>query len=291
MSIYPTLAIVEDPNPPAYERVSISDNVDDPTASGSSSDSQLVTSSFRSTHRLLQSNGGIRAHVRGFWCAVAIAFCKGLVSAIFQTIPYVPSFVGTILAMLVLVQLYTAWVHIVITPNDVRPFWGRLPPFKKTFEATVIPIAILGAAELITVASIFITAALLRLPLWDPSRPNEVPTYNGSDAWKSLIVGIVSLVLTLGLVYPAHVVLVRVQASLLPPDEDAILPFDRSFGGTIEPAVISGKGYATWTNALKTFPRASWIRLYKLMAKAFAVSFLVYFFLFGLFGGLFVVLA
>ena len=284
MSVYPTLAIVEDPNPPAYERVSLSDNVDDPEAPGSPSGSHMITSSFRSIHRLLQENGGFRSHFRGFVCAIVISLGKGFVSGLFEAIPFVPAFVGTIVAMLALVQFYTAWVHIVITPLDNRPFYKRLPPFGKAFEATVIPIAIYGAAQLITATSVFLLAAILGLPLWTPSHPNEVPKFEAAHAWKTLIVAIVAIVLTLGLIYPAHVVLVRVQASLLPPDEDAILPFDRSFGGTIEPAVVSGKGYATWTNALKTFPRSSWIRLYKLMAKSFGAAIAVYLTLLALMG-------
>ncbi len=45
----------------------------------------------------------------------------------------------------------------------------------------------------------------------------------------------------------------------------------------MEPAIVGGKGYVTWRNALKTFPRSSWVRLYVLYLKAFLVTWGVYF--------------
>ena len=65
------------------------------------------------------------------------------------------------------------------------------------------------------------------------------------------------------------------QASLLPPDEDTIIPFDRTYGGTLEPAVV-GRGYVSVGDALRTFPRASWVRVYVLHAKIFAAVLLAY---------------
>lgn len=85
--------------------------------------------------------------------------------------------------------------------------------------------------------------------------------------WKSLLTLVVFAACLLLLVIPAHTILVRVQASLLPPDEDTIVPFDRSFGGHVEPAVITGKGYVDFMTAWRTFTRESWIRLYKLLGK------------------------
>lgn len=55
------------------------------------------------------------------------------------------------------------------------------------------------------------------------------------------------------------------------------MPFDRSFGGKVDPAIVGGKGFVTMRDALATFPVSSWIRLYKLYAKVIAVSFAAYF--------------
>lgn len=274
--VYPTLAIVEDPNPPAYEPVSLSDDVDNPNAAARLGEQRLVTSNIRSINRLLYSVGGWRANFRGLACSLAIGVSKSFVGGLFEALPLIPSFVGTLIATLALVQLYTAWVHIVISPPNPLPFWKRLPPFRKTFEATSIPVAIFWLATLIATSIPYLVATAINLPLWDFRQHNDAPAYDSSLAWKTPLVSIIYLVLILALVIPAHVVLVRVQASLLPPDEDAILPFDRSFGGTIEPAVVDGKGYATWTNALKTFPRSSWVRLYSLLGKVVAITFAVY---------------
>ena len=66
-----------------------------------------------------------------------------------------------------------------------------------------------------------------------------------------------TLVLVGLFVVPAHVVLARIQASLLSPDEDTIIPFDKTFDGTVTEPAVAGKGYVNMRNALQTFPRAS----------------------------------
>ncbi|SCO01702.1 uncharacterized protein FFB20_11468 [Fusarium fujikuroi] len=72
---------------------------------------------------------------------------------------------------------------------------------------------------------------------------------------------------------PAYVVLVRVQASLLPADADTIIPFDRSFNGRIEPVVVGGLGYATVRDAWSSFSKSAWRRIVMLSVKIVAVTF------------------
>jgi hypothetical protein len=79
---------------------------------------------------------------------------------------------------------------------------------------------------------------------------------------------------------PAHVLLVRAQASLLPEADEPIVPFDRSFGGRVTPLAAGGPGYATLRDAWFSFPRAAWRRLLILYCKValiiFASEFLVF---------------
>ncbi|KAJ3479837.1 hypothetical protein NLG97_g8220 [Lecanicillium saksenae] len=93
---------------------------------------------------------------------------------------------------------------------------------------------------------------------------------------KLSAIAIISAFLGIALIIPTHVIVVRVQASLLPPEDDAIIPFDRSFQGKVEPAVAGGRGYATITEAWTTFSRAGWRRLITLYIKAFLVTMGVY---------------
>jgi hypothetical protein len=225
-------------------------------------------------HRLLLSVAGWRANFRGIWASVAYGFAISLATGIFTAIPFVPGFVGVIIANLVLVQLSTAWVHIVISPPNPAPFWRRLPPFNKTFHATALPVTIYAVAYILSLEVPELIASLLGFANFHPTNPIAFPDPNQYDrhsVWKGLIVVLVSFAVWALVYMPALVILVRVQASLLPPDEDTIIPFDRTYDGTIEPAVVSGKGYVTTKDAIRTFPRSSWIRIYLLQAKIFGV--------------------
>jgi hypothetical protein len=273
-NLFPTLAIVEDTNPPAYEPLSVHEEAPADPTSVKDGSSQPVSSSLRSLHRTLLSVAGWRANFRGIWANIAYGFAISLATGFFTAIPFVPGFVGVIIANLVLVQLSAAWVHIVISPPNPAPFWRRLPPFKKTFQATALPVTIYAVAYILSLEVPELVAGLLGFQSFHPTNPGAIPNpgqYDRHSAWKGLIVLLVSFAVWALVYMPALVILVRVQASLLPPDEDTIIPFDRTYDGTIEPAVVSGKGYVTTRDAIRTFPRASWIRIYILQAKIFGV--------------------
>ena len=267
-NIYPTLAIIEDPNPPAYEAVPVSEDAE---AAAPLSQPKAITSSLRAINRLLFSVAGWKANFRGIVCAFAIVVAQTFVAAIFSAVPFV-GLVGSLLTSLALVQLETAWVHIVISSPSTAPFYRRLPPFRKTFEATCIPVFASWATRALSGGIPLLVAGLLGIKLWEPSHGKDIPKYDSSVSWKGPIIALISLALYVVLVIPTKVILVRVQASLLPPEEDAIVPFDRSFEGTVEPAIVGGKGYVTWRDSLRTFSRASWIRLYAMYLKIFLVE-------------------
>jgi len=74
------------------------------------------------------------------------------------------------------------------------------------------------------------------------------------------------------IVIPANVILTRVQASLLPEDEETIVPFDRSFGGKVVPEVVAGSGVVSILDAWKTFDWNARARLLKTYAKYMAMQ-------------------
>ncbi|KAL0944353.1 ubiquitin conjugating [Colletotrichum truncatum] len=286
-TVYPIFAIVEDENPPAYDPVNLNDddaNADavpgvgpiPPKVTGGRP--TTVTSSLRSINRLLMANGGWRANFRGFFCIIAQAIATGILYGVFSAfLPSILASLATLLASLSLVQLSTAWVHIVITPRSPLHFWSRLPPFKRTFEATARPVAAYWlATQFATWVPIAVGWALgLDLPNFrfgapTTTVPGTEPRPN--DAWKSVVITLLSIAFHVLVVIPAEVVLVRVQASLLPEEADTIIPFDRSFEGKVEPRVVGGKGYATMSQAWASFSRAAWRRLVILYAKIIAVT-------------------
>lgn len=280
--VYPTLAMIEDPEPPAYEPVDLTERGGEDTAPLAHRPIKvdlaptLVTSSLRQINRLLCSTAGWTANFRGIACSLVLSVATSACGLVFNGIPFVPRAVGVLLAALVTVQLSTAWTHIVISaPSELR-FYQRLPPFRKTFEATCVPITAYWAATQLVAFLPYMLSVALGLNHWDVRNPTQVPVFNGAAIWKSLIVMVVIVAACLFLVIPAQAVLVRVQASLLPPDEATIIAFDRSFGGKVEPAVVGGKGYVNFKDAWKSFTRESWIRLYRLMGKILLVTMAVY---------------
>ncbi|KAI0840692.1 hypothetical protein F5Y06DRAFT_308504 [Hypoxylon sp. FL0890] len=278
--VFPTLAIVEDPSPPAYEPVSLNEDTQSlaeesaplaDEAARNGSQARLITSSIRSTYHTLKAISGFRSLFRGLACYVALGVATSFIYGILTTV-FVPALIAGPLSALVLVQLYTAWTHIVISVPSPKTFWQRLPPFKKAFQATALPVVMyFFAVELSSFVPKWLAWALsMNLP--DPKAPNTIPAADKNDVWKGVIVVLVSLVLHVFLVIPTQVILTRVQASLLPEDEDTIVPFDRSFQGKVEPAIIGGKGFVTVKDAWQSFSRPSWVRLVKLYVKIFACA-------------------
>ncbi|QPG94863.1 hypothetical protein C2857_007170 [Epichloe festucae Fl1] len=284
--IYPVFAMVEDENPPAYEPVSLQDQSADAeggagigiTRNGfkhTRGQPRTVTSSFRAINRLLVANGGFGANFRGFFCFLAQVFLTSMVVGIFTGAVggfFYP--VATLLASLILVQLSTAWVHIVISEKSPLHFWSRLPPFRRTFDATWKAVTIFWfareVARFVPFAAAFILG--LQMPKTGLNEPMDMNAMDASFIVKSLLVILVTLACSIFVIIPAYVVLVRVQASLLPVEQSTIIPFDRSFEGKVEPEVVGGKGYATVTDAWVTFSRSSWRRLLTLYVKMFLLS-------------------
>ncbi|KAL7627822.1 hypothetical protein AAE478_002017 [Parahypoxylon ruwenzoriense] len=277
--VFPTLAIVEDPSPPAYEPVSLNEDNQSlaeenaPLADEAArSQPRIITSSIRSTYRTLTAISGWRSLFRGFACwfalSVATMFIYGTMVSTF-----VPSLIAGPVSALALVQLYTAWTHIVISAPSSKTFWQRLPPFKKAFQATALPIIMyLFAIEL----SQFFPRMLaygMGMNLPNPKQPGVIPEADKNDIWKGVLVVLLSIAMHVLLVIPTQVILTRVQASLLPEEDDTIVPFDRSFSGKVEPAIVGGKGFVTIRDAWQSFSRASWVRLVKLYVKIFFAGF------------------
>jgi hypothetical protein len=246
---------------------------------------KAVTSSLRATVRLLRANGGWRSAFRGLLCLLVQGVASGILVGIFASfMPRPFASVASLLASLALVQLSTAWVHIVMTPSSPRPFWRRLPRFRRAFDAAAKPVALFWLADELT-GWIPLAVALalgFRAPEWHMGNAKPtVPEPREGDVWRALVVFVVGVACQFLLRLPAHVVLVRVQASLLPVEDDAVVPFDRSFGGTVEPEVVGGKGYASIAEAWNTFGRPAWKRLILLYVKITLVGIAAYVLMFA----------
>ncbi|KAI0159705.1 ubiquitin carrier protein [Xylariaceae sp. FL1272] len=269
--IYPTLAIIEDPAPPAYEPVSLNDDSQAFADDSGRSSAPPITSSLRGTHRALYARGGFSAMFRGYWCNVFLNIATAFIATVFLGIG-IPAFIAVPIIGVTLVQPFAAWTHIVISTPSSQWFWQRFPPFTRTFKATALPMALYLVAAEVAASLPRGLARLLNISTWNYQNPNTIPDHDKHDLWKGIVIFVVALALQVFLVIPAQATLTRVQASFLPEDHDTIVPFDRSFGGKVEPAVVGGKGYISMAEAWKSFSRESWIRLVKLYVKIFFVG-------------------
>ncbi|PHH65320.1 hypothetical protein CDD81_2732 [Ophiocordyceps australis] len=279
-TVYPVFAMVEDHHQPPVSRLTYAPASKHPIVL-SPCHCSPASSSLLSIHRLLKASGGVASNLRGIACAMthslATTALVTIMSALFGI--HVAPF-ASLIASLALVQLSTAWVHIVIADHPSRlPFWLRLLPIRRTLDATWRPILLRWfAIHLAHTIPLVVGANLgVNLPL-DVHRVLEYgsPFPHGLlDAVviaKALAVLAVALVCALVLIVPANVILVRIQASLLPQEYDTLVPFDRSFGDRVDFVPGVGHGYATMTDAWTTFPPSAWRRLLTLYAKILLIT-------------------
>ncbi|PHH88054.1 hypothetical protein CDD83_8053 [Cordyceps sp. RAO-2017] len=288
-NVYPVFAIIEDETPPAYEPVALheGDDAGRPASSIIKSDSAAGagaryggggdTGSLRGINRLLMAHGGVTANLRGLSCYLAqSAMTTALVAVFDSALGGLFTPVATLLAALALVQFSAAWVHVVVTPPSPRRFWQRLPPFRRAFDATWRPVTLhwfaCEAARWLPLALAGLSG--LTLPELQITGDRQASVHSPDNVFvaKTLALALATLLAALFLVVPTGVVLVRVQASLLPAGDDAVVPFDRSFAGRVESALVGGRGFASMADAWHTFGRPAWRRLLVLYAKIFLAS-------------------
>jgi hypothetical protein len=265
---------------PAYDLLPANDdgtpkNDNDPVRTGHAA-GKPITSSLRATNRLIRSTGSWRANFRGLGYLFVLVIASGLTTAFLSLAPFISVRLANLIALLLCAPLATAWTHVVIAaPSPHKSLSSRMRPLRTIYLATWFPIFLLWAA---THTAMFLPTLLGRfigLPNFGDPSAGEGPT-DASDIAKALCVIGVSIGLNFLLVIPADAALSRVKASLLPADEDTIVPFDRSFAGRVEPEVVSGRGFATFGAAIKTIPVSGWVRIFVLRVKVFFVGLVVY---------------
>jgi hypothetical protein len=195
---------------------------------------------------------------RGFSIFAPISVFEALIAAL--SIHFLPSLLAIlpqILLPLTLVQLYTLWTHIVLTYPSDKSLWQRIPPFKATLRATGPVLAVFLAAK-----------ALLRFALVSVYGIHELrrrgvlyPPFLGALILAGAGVEVTALV-------PAHMVLTRVQASLLPADEKMVVPVDKALKGDGNGREGEAVGMK---EAWRTFGWRAWGRLGVLYVQVFVV--------------------
>ena len=269
-----TLAVVEDTNPDIYVRIIPSP---DPTKPTDENDPELlaptplkpITSKLRTTVKHLRSRAGFWSRFRGMSMFVAYTMARGFLSG-FVPVPtnsYLGQFVVQSVLSVVLATWQMAWVHIVISEPSPKRFYQRIPSYKTWIK--IAPAAALQ--DVLTAAAFFIPMAIANFAGWlDVTGDQEVPPIVA--IYRFMGVSVIPALLAFLISMPARVIFVRVAASMLPEEDETIVPFDRSFGGKVRPAITGGSGKIGLMDAWTTFDWAARIRFAKVIGKTFAME-------------------
>ncbi|PKY01027.1 hypothetical protein P168DRAFT_292932 [Aspergillus campestris IBT 28561] len=274
--VVPTLAAVEQTDPDLYVRIDTDPNANKSADPNAPEPEDIVrpapvTRSLRSTLRHLRSRGGFRSRFRGFSMALLCMAAPGFITAFFP-FAVARSFLGQFAINMVVAvltaNLQMAWVHIVISEPSSKRFYQRIPSFKDWNR--IAPVAVFEYA--VTLGAFYlpmmVTCGFSGLD--DPANFDIRTSGAYARAFASFSgPALLSFLVSI----PARAIFIRVAASMLPEDHEAIVPFDRSFGGKVVPAILGGSGKLGIADAWRTFDRAARIRYVKAIAKGFAIMF------------------
>ena len=156
-------------------------------------------------------------------------------------------------------------------PSSVR--WWRRYPSLKAASNIIITTAVWAIARQVCV---YVPGLLFAIVFDTFQRPGA---YGGNPqtvqkiALAQLFGVFLIFVATVFLILiPADATLKRVQASMLPEENETIVPFDRSFAGKVTPESLGGKGCVSMLDAWRTFDKEARLRLIKIYAKLFVVQ-------------------
>lgn len=225
-----------------------------------------ITAKFRTAVRYLRERAGFWSRFRGISLWIVYNFLFARLSQFLGI--WVPMGVDGVVAAVILARLRMGWTHIVISEPSSKYWFQRLPTWG-SWTKIALPTFVYAVCEQITVClpmALWFAFGLARL-----NDPQKVADLSNAEInilmLKSIAVLFLGLFSAIAIVVPAAVTLTRVQASLLPDEVETIVPFDRSFGGKVVPALVGGSGVISMLEAWKTFDWNARVRVLKLYGK------------------------
>ena len=235
--------------------------------------SKPLTAKFRTIIQHLAQRAGRFSRFRGLHIFLGYTFLFHLLSSVLMKIlpkdlP-VRSFIH-VLVSVGLCRLSLLWTHVVISEPS-KESWYRRIVSRAVGSKVIIPTAMFALAEqaAVLLPTMLAKSANLQGVFRDPNHAFNHMS-QGEQSWTLLKLALISLsgvVCFITIYLPAKIAFTRVQASLLSSEDEAIVPFDRSFGGKVVPAVMGAYGKIVMGEAWKTFDWNSRIRVFKVYAK------------------------
>ncbi|OJJ45554.1 hypothetical protein ASPZODRAFT_17004 [Penicilliopsis zonata CBS 506.65] len=274
-----TLAAIEDSSPDVYIRIDADDDspmtpvrdVEQVAEAAAAAQPQPITSKMRTTVRHLRARAGPWSRFRGLSIGLFYTILK---MAFFAIIPFdtglfkLEYILVDVLGEALLANLSMAWVHIIISEPSPKRWYQRIPGWRSWLR--IAPVAALKSAA--TSVAFYGPLALGRLiTLIDPfeKKPN-LSSVKECAIITSLV--LIPTIVSFLVSVPARAIFIRVAASMLPEEDETIVPFDRSFRNTVVPAILGGSGKVSIKNAWKTFDWPARIRFTKIVLKVLAIE-------------------
>lgn len=233
-----------------------------------------ITSSIRGTIKHLVANAGRWSRFRGFRIHALYSFAFVTVANIFESVlPRVPGQAILVAGMsgAVLANVHASWTHKVVSLPSEQTFWQRIPA-RSHWKTLALPAAINTAMPYISMYIICGVAMLFGLHNLDR---DTFESYDAAQVTFLIFRGIATFLIavscTLFLCLPAIVTLTRIESSILPEDQDTIVPFDRTFGGKVVSQLLGGTGKISFLDAWRSFNWEARRRLIALYVKASAM--------------------
>lgn len=232
-----------------------------------------ITSKIRTTIKHLRAQAGPLARFRGLHVSIIYHLLHGGIVGFFAahvvSHPIARPFIA-VLASIALCRLQMTWTHIVIS-NPSNKSWFRRIPSRAAVRNILVPTAVFAIAEQ---AAIYVPGALFVLAsqAFNEEIHENVARAQNIALLEMFLIGLIGIGIFVLVVIPADVTLKRVQASMLPEEDESIVPFDRTFAGKVKPEILGGSGAVSMLDAWKSFDRSARLRLMKLYLKVILVS-------------------
>lgn len=236
---------------------------------------QPITAKLRTTIRHLRDRAGRLSRFRGYHVAILYNIMHYCLFALGVDLSgqRIPKPFLSIIVTVLLCRFDATLTHIIISEPSAKS-WFRRVPARSAFMKLIGPTLIFAVAEQIAIqmpASLFNGFELIQY-FNRPEIIGEMPEEQRKRVMvQLLLVAITGFTMAVMVLVPASVSLTRVQASILPEEDDSIVPFDRTFGGKVKPETLGGSGKLSMLDAWKTFDGNARIRLVKLYGKIAAI--------------------
>jgi hypothetical protein len=232
--------------------------------------SKPITRKLRTTFQHLSSVAGFRARFRGLVYLAIYGAMSGSLTALFKiALHQVPAgrAIAAVFAAIISARLHCAWTHATIAAPSNKTFCQRFLA-RADSKHLILPTIRLVVGQ--QVSKLVVCAAVMYTRDQFKAR-GQTESFATLAPLAILPIG-AALFAGLAVLLPNHIALIRTEASLLPEDEDAIVPLDRTFGGrVVNIAAPSRKVYVrrnlTLPGAWMSFDRETFRRVFGLHMK------------------------